>query len=485
MLAGDVLYRDMLEVNPPMAAYTSMIPVWVSDISGLPVGTSSTVVALTLMLGTAAWVMALTRRPRGGAFDMPVVGAAVVVAAGLLPGGDFAQREHLMFMLILPYAFVLWRRAVGLSVSFPNGLAGGLAAGVGLALKPHFIFILVTLEFVCYLESGGGRRRHWPRLLTIERLSLLGLLAVYGLSVILARDYLTFLGRTAGLYADFGSFSRLRLVGSTYTILLLVCLPAAIRAKSEMARLARFLVAIGFAGLIIGIIQGKGWSYHFYPAMAALTGAVIVFAYDFVRRAWKEPARIQAFDGGATLLAVAVTGVMAGSWMEFHQRDAAQKTQALEKQVEVLAHIQPHGSFLVLSAVVGRSFPLANYSGLEFTSPFPAMWWIRSRQEEQRIGAVGGVVTDLTIANPLELMLTQRLVDRFLRSTPGTVLVDTTLESEFGGARFPYIAYLEQDEQFKQEWRNYTRMGAVEPFVVWVRQEAEEIVPPWGGDDAP
>jgi hypothetical protein len=175
---------------------------------------------------------------------------------------------------------------------------------------------------------------------------------------------------------------------------------------------------------------------------------------------------------------------MTVSWMEGHDRVAAERKLMLDEQVKYLADIQPQGSFLVMSAFVSRSFPLVNYSGLRWASPFPALWWIRAR-DGLREGTAGQVVTDLAIENPTELMLTRMLVARFRQSAPGIVLVDTTAHAEFGGARFPYVEYLEQNGQFRREWRNYARKGEVGPFAVWVRPSIEDPVRGSGSDDAP
>lgn len=484
MLAGEVLYRDLIEINPPMNAYISMIPAWASGVSGLPIAMMSKVFTLALVLGITVWVTALSRRTGVSNHSLPIIAATVIVAAALLPGHDFAQREHLMFVLILPYTLVLWNRGRDRHVPLPSALAAGLAAGVGLALKPHFLLVPIALEVVSRLEAGAGERGSWRRVCTPERMTVLGVLTMYGLLVLLRSEYVSLLRMTASTYAHFSSVDRVGLALSEEMLGLLACLLGVSRTRSEVGTLARYLVAVGAATLMLAILQGKGWTYHFYPVVATVASVTLLVAYDFGTRAWKSLRDVRLADMAVMALFATVALHLVTSWTAAHDEFAAKRNPALAEQVKYLADMQAQGSFLVLTAIVGLSFPLVNYTGLEWASPFPSMWWIRARPERRRRNPPGEDVADIRIEDSTERILAQMLVTKFRQSAPGTVLVDTVRYADLGGASFPFVDYLKQYEQFRLEWRHYEREGEVGPFVVWVRRPLEDSVKGPGGDDA-
>jgi hypothetical protein len=483
MLAGEVLYRDLIEVNPPMTAFLSIIPVLLSQASGLPIPTASILWVLFLVLGVTGWAAMLGKGPGAPAHHRPIIGGAILFGVGFLPGGDFGQREHLMFTLVIPYMLVLWRRASGYDVSLRSSLAAGLFAGVGLALKPHFLLIWLSLEVASWLESGGDSGVTIRRLRSSERLALFAVLGVYGLAVLLQGEYLPLLAMTASTYEDFASANRLQLAIGVPSAALIFGLFVVSRAKTDLARLARYFFAVGCGSMVLTVLQGKGWSYHFYPVLAGLAGIVILMVFDFGLRASKVRERGRLTDGTLLVLMGSLVLLLTALRIEGQARVAAQQSAALEEQVEHLARFQSEGSFLVLSAFVSRSFPLVNYTDLGWASPFPALWWIRARNHRPEQGTPR-VTASLAMEDSAEEALTQLLISRFLRSTPVTVLVDMSADAAFAGARFPYVEYLSQNDQFRREWRNYIMRSEVGPFAVWVRRETDGPPPGTGRDDA-
>ena len=74
----------------------------------------------------------------------------------VLVGGMFGQREHLMLMLILPYAFAAAIISEGEQVPRALALLTGIMAGVGFALKPYFVPAFLGLEIYLACRRGPG-----------------------------------------------------------------------------------------------------------------------------------------------------------------------------------------------------------------------------------------------------------------------------------------------------------------------------------------
>lgn len=470
MLAGDDLYHDIVEINPPLMGYLAMIPVILSDLGGLEVGPTFT--SLVLLLIALIAVYAVTQL--GGLSETrlarPVLAGALIVSLILLVGNDLGQREHLMFVLLVPYTMVLWRKTSGLPVGDITSTAVGVAAAVGIALKPHFVLVPVALELTAWRATPGSGLLTGLR--QKERLTLLTLLVAYAAWVVVEGSYLPLLQRSAGLYAAFSTTEWTALVISWPVIGLAAALVAQRFFRSAVADLARFFIALGVAGAILTLLQLKGWSYHFYPAMAGLTIAAVLLAYDFAVRSWRDLAAVRMVEIVGLVAVLGVTAIAAAGLVRNHDRVGEAISERLSSQLRSIEAVDFEGPILVLSAFVNHSFPLATYSNSGWASPFPALWWIRSRPRE--------TLFDLEVMHPVEKEFTERLAARFSASKPGIVLVDVSEQAIFG-SRFPYVEYMSRSAVFEAAWQSFSIHGTVGAFEIWVR-EPPAAAKEWSAD---
>jgi hypothetical protein len=132
--AGERLYSDLIDVNPPLIYVLNLIPAALSAWTGLDA--IRMLQACLFAYGAACWGLALRVRSRA------TEGAAERAYLDVLPllfllcaGYDFGQREHLMAVGALPYVFCAQRRA---RMERARGrIPISLMAGVAFALKPH------------------------------------------------------------------------------------------------------------------------------------------------------------------------------------------------------------------------------------------------------------------------------------------------------------------------------------------------------------
>ena len=182
MIGGAAWGRDIIEPNPPLAWYFAMPSTLLAGLLGLPVAATFQVVVAIFALASASVFGALVERGHEAAGPMrnlPVLVVAVVLL--LLPCRDFGwQREHLMLIAVLPYLALVALRCDGRTSSTAAAAAIGIAAGLGLALKPYFLAVPLLVETTALLIVGRPNF-----VLRTETLAIAGTIGAYCLSILL------------------------------------------------------------------------------------------------------------------------------------------------------------------------------------------------------------------------------------------------------------------------------------------------------------
>jgi hypothetical protein len=163
MLRGARPYVDLVEANPPLILWLNTIPVTIAHLFAVSSGTVFNAMVLGLAVVSVWWCAILLKEifPEASRLRHAMV---LLLLFALLPLSreDFGEREHLLLILVLPYV-LLTVRWIGDDEPAPRGsLLAGLAAGVGIALKPYFIALWIALEALALLHRRPGRP--WLRL---------------------------------------------------------------------------------------------------------------------------------------------------------------------------------------------------------------------------------------------------------------------------------------------------------------------------------
>jgi hypothetical protein len=188
-LQGGELYRDIfVEVNPPLGFFLTLPPVVLSHVTGLFV--VDLFIAYFYLLILVALVATWQLLGADTALS-PVARRGMLILVALIlticPSDQFGEREHFLVTLALPYLLLVALRAKGLPVPHETALAVGLVAGLGFALKPHFLLVPLALE--AYRLAS---LRRLNGLLRAETLGLATTFAAYAAVVIWATpEYLT------------------------------------------------------------------------------------------------------------------------------------------------------------------------------------------------------------------------------------------------------------------------------------------------------
>ncbi len=464
-VAGERLYRDLIDVNPPLIFILTAIPALLDRIT--PLDAVQALQACVLGCCLLAW--RFFNRLRQGFAEGPVEAAvlgALVPLACVLAAYDVGQREHLMALFAMPYAVLAARRIEGLRKPSGLALAVTLAATLGFALKPHFLAVPLLVE-------GFVLARRGPTALRDPLPWLMGGLWLFYLAMIpvLFPDYF---GHVVPLVMDFyldtgglGFFAVLFTdkFGAALAALVLVLPLLAWRGAGVPAR-ALGCVAIG--GAASAWVQHKGWSYHIVPmAMATALAGGWAAARWFDRALPAGRARAAApLLAIACCFAVGAVHIRGESpWRQIWYGSFADGQVATVLKREVAGE-----RLLVLSPDIYPVYPALNYARARSTLRTMNLWLL--------IGAYPDCPEDAPrYREPWEMSRPEFLVYRtvaedFARAPPGGVLVAKRSGIPRCGAEdFDPIAYFSRHPAFEETWRHYTRIVHMDNYLLYLREE--------------
>ena len=173
---GAVPYHDFVNTDPPLIAYLNLFPVVLARMLGVSPITRLWRLRRFLAADFGVGAALLLRQRRMG---LPAVGRGLVLLAWIASyfvvdwHGDTGQQEHLFILLYVPYLFLRILRHRGGTVAVWLAILLGVQAGIGAALKWHFLF---------GHERGDCpvvRQPPPPDAAAAGELALLGVVAVY------------------------------------------------------------------------------------------------------------------------------------------------------------------------------------------------------------------------------------------------------------------------------------------------------------------
>jgi hypothetical protein len=250
--------RDFIEINPPGAIFAYLPVVWLARLSGLSAEAACDLVVAAvaaLSLGLAS----LALGPRIAArHDAPLLATVTVVILLVLPAYAFGQREHFGVMLLLPWIAVLAARLGGASPPLWLLVCAGVAGGLSIVVKPHFVLNIAVLCTIAIWH-----RRSWRSLFCVENLAAAAVTVVYG--TVLWRWFPDYFVDTAPMVAAVYVPDRLDLkmfLFAPVTILWVCCLRLTVIAGGFRRALPAVLLAMSSVSYSLLLLQGKGWPYQ-------------------------------------------------------------------------------------------------------------------------------------------------------------------------------------------------------------------------------
>lgn len=458
-LQGGELYRNVfVEVNPPLGFFLTLPPVVVSHLTGLFVVDLFIAYVYLLILTSLAvtWQLlgvdpALSPVARRGMLIL----ATVVLT--VCPADQFGQREHFLMVLVLPYLGFAALRARGLRLPCSAALAVGLVAGLGFALKPHYLLVPLALE-----AYRLATVRRLNAVLRPETCGLAATVAAYAAIVLWGTpEYVTRIVPYAlEVYNQAYQNPLLAVLWSIETIMIPAgCIVHFATRRNQQAPQLGDVFMIASAVFFLGYVtQMKGWTYHLYPASSCLIlgyGALFLSHLTAPRSTASRPGATSVTPGIA-VAALVLIAILTGN-------DAARlgyKNRFTDIMLPYVERYARDGSIAILGSNVWPGFPLVNYGRVAWSSRFPTLWLLPGTAQKRS----SGDPRNPSLLDEMETFTRDAVVADLSARPPDVIIVDDReRKSYFADVPFDYLAFFGQDPRFARIWSDY----------VWVAEEVD------------
>jgi hypothetical protein len=448
-LHGRHLYVDLVEVNPPLIVWICAVPEWLAEATGLPSQLVAMPLFTAVILACAWWASAIldgAAQKLGDRITIFSISATILL---LIPGADFAQREHLLIAAILPYLAVLTLDMKGWSPSWKVAVPVGVLAGLGCSLKPTYAIAFALLEVMAFL---WGVRRIRP-----AAAATAAALAAYVVAIIVLEPaYL----RTAVpmAFAIYGTtdFPMLDLMFDSRLVVFAVAVGCVLLTTQSSRGANRILLAVLFmfaaGATLVCIIQGKNWFYHRIPATVAAVLGLAAWTGMRLRAPWRPGWRAA---GPALLAAVALAAFTLSAYerLQPQMELALRTTPTVVDRLDYLIKREHAKSYVAFSDWIALGFPVVNNTGVTWGSRFDSMWPLDS--------LLSGLQHDAKTDH--DWPVARWVTTDFVNSCPDLVVVDRR-------GRVDYVSFLSHaDPAFLKLWSQYHRIAAFDGLVVFRR----------------
>jgi hypothetical protein len=359
VLAGQKPYIDFAEVNPPASILLYLPQTWAAQ--NLGVSPEFMVVlcgflATFASLGLCAVILSQAKTASG--VNSTYLAFAFFIVA-LLPGAVFDERDHLAVVAGLPLIATLAARASGAHIAAMLRILAGLGGAIMASIKPPFaLMILAALPYL-------GWKMGWRTLaasLELYAAAFFGLLYVAAVFVV----FPAYIEKVAPLVASVYVPQRKTWLALAFNPGLLCWLfLGRLLIHAGRAQLADPLVAVpalaSIGALAAFLLQGKGWPYQVYPAVALIA---LALGPNLLRGAGKSYRELFASPAtaGAAILAIG---------FGYFCYEPRLDTAPLERLVSSLA---PHPKILVIGPDISLGHPLTRNVGGVWVGTYPYLW---------------------------------------------------------------------------------------------------------------
>jgi hypothetical protein len=440
LLSGKQMYRDLLEVNPPLWFWAALPAAWVAQQT--PVLAYHALIGMNMaVIISATFLLFHLAKKTLGASAAAAAAFGFLFALCLVSVGDFGQREQSLMMACGLWIALSCARLEGREVALPFAIMVGLISAYGFALKHYFVLLPLVLEAWLLWRQKRAWRPFRPETLTLAFCALAYAAAVWKF----APD---FLGRMLDLiqtaYYAFGPWNafssyerkvRLAMQG------LFVFVPMTIMVLTKERR--AFCIALAIAIVVclsIVLFQQKGWRYHFVAAH----GLSVMLSIMIVQQAFvsQETRSRVALPLVATLTLIWTLVAMPAIG------NVQTRGQMVEPLLKSIVAKEPKQSrIFILSIGPDYAFhPLAD-AGRPYWSRYYSMWMmpgLLTPNKSPKLEAIRKVEKDRVRAEFIEDVQCSR---------PNLIIGEVGYVRTPNPIRFDSISYLTEDPVFKA-WLN-------------------------------
>lgn len=458
---GGQLGRDVIEVNPPLAAWLEVPVVRLAGAFGVGAALGHEIAVLLLGLVSVGLValagertMVLRAPARLVAFTL-----ATALALALQAGLEVGQREQLAIMLVLPHFVLLAVRLEGATV--PPWLAAviGMSAGLGFALKPFFLLPLLMGEVLVVRGRGPRAAVRRPELVALATVFVAYALAI----LVIAPGWLVSARAFWPLYGAYRPATLYDVVTRQGVVIVIAALALAAwavarRTVGTSSQLGNALAA-ALAGFLVAMLaQRKPWIYLAIPSGVLSLALLVTIVLETSGRVRSRAGRLAR----AILVLATALRVARYAWWVVHApvlsvTDRTSLTDYTGLRA-VLDSLPTGVTMAALSPTHGITFPLVQDVGATWTMRLPSLW-----------PAISGAAQDDAHQDALRRLVTEDL-ERFHPDVLLVLTPRTTYRWLGPAAMRDWRAWLAQSPAGATALAPYREWRTVGEFSVWRRE---------------
>ena len=419
LAAGQILYRDIIEINPPLWFWLAVPIIMLASLLNL--SGFAVLVGLLGLLAAVSIAMVQRLRPRPWWISLSLVFAFFLTSISAT-----GQREQFTLIAVTPYVFLAAARADGRPIPSWFAIATGLFAAVGIALKHYFLLLPLALELWLLWKRRGPIR---PELIAVVAAGASYLVAI----LVLARDYFAsvvpLVREAYGAYDDpLVIILRTETVAIVAIVLLGLVL---VRGRSNTLQ----AIAVASAALLLAyIVQQKGYRYQGLPALglASLAAMIGISELRFNNVREKVAAAIVTFALAATL------------WTSISNASRVSHGTA-----RMLCKLPPESTVLVLTTVGDVAWPAIEVCDLRWASRYMDLWMLPA------------ITGDPHRHSRLAADTREAIVQDVARHRPDLIVI---ARRERGGDS---LAFVMSDPAFRSQLASYERNPSEGAFTIF------------------
>lgn len=448
-LSGYSSAAFIYEPNPPYNLFTYALPYFVSKATGLDMGIALFAYIMAL-LGVSGAMLAyglssILKLPQPATV---LVVASYILALTVMTTSVYAEREHIIAMVIVPFALLQWgitqRVPLKAGIVWPFFLLGSLI----IFMKPHHGLIPALM-----ILHRLWLRRDLSLIKDPDFISLVFCSLIYvSVNVLLFPDYINIvLPEVLSLYVTTINTGVHQQAAMLAVPCVLVGLAGWIlRNRYDAGLLILLLGAGALCSLVPFVVQQKGFFYHLLPMFAFfLPSAALCLAWFMEREVRLSKAIAAALT---TLMMVAGVLYIFRPNFDLPTHDDYM-SMPLTKLVQAGCLSETDDCrFLMFSDSMGIVHETAYETGYLHASRFPSFWFLPSILSLE--------TTDPDRARILKNDYAERIAEDLEAFKPQTILIarlDLT-----GKGTFDFPAYWSVSPAFQRAWSAYRPEGSVE-----------------------
>ena len=443
MLGGAGLYRDLIDLNPPFVFWLSM------PIAALGLDGAGTITAFRFCVIALAGLSLLLARPalRG----RPALWAGFLLMTLGLPLGYFGEREHLLVMMVFPLVAFGTVGAEGFTPGTGRAVAAGLLAALGILLKPMAVVLLLVLAAVHANRNRSPRSLLRPEFLAVAAGGAAGVIA----TLVFTPAYLGVVREYGALYREFARQPLGALLFRDVQMWVVWAAVAGVLAggrKLPVHHRVRVLIGVSLALFAAAVSQGKGFGYHYYPALVFAVLTLLELAATPHGIPGGRPVAARAIAFAALAPVFWLFGEVA--WARAEGRPTALAGE--QARVAALVDAEPGAPRIaIVSARIADAYPVVLRNDYRYVLSFPHAWMAALPPEARGVEA-----------------LRRRYGEDLDRAQPGALVVRGRNAAGPGDVAVDYIAWLCADPMVRRALASYALTKRVEGFDLYRRSTA-------------